>query len=95
MLSKHYICVAVICFLVHPTSAQTFKFIENPTIYISGKADLKVNQDAQMTFESFVKNWSQFEILVDKKLFPIDAPNCKETIQIRFKGIEVGIIGKH
>jgi hypothetical protein len=47
-----------------------------------------VNQDAQTTLESFVRNWSQFEILVNKEHFPIEAPNCKQTIQIRFKGIE-------
>lgn len=68
--------------------AEPIRFIERPTIYISDTSILKVNQDAQTTLESFVRNWSQFEILVDKNLFPIEAPNCQKTIQIRFKGIE-------
>ena len=69
-------------------SAEQIQFIEGPTIYISETNGLKVNQDAHTTFESFVRNWSQFEILIDKNLFPIKAPNCKQTIQLRFKGIE-------
>ncbi|MDP3188203.1 hypothetical protein [Limnobacter sp.] len=64
--------------------------------------------DAQATLESFVRNWSQFEILVDKQYFPIKAPNCKQTIQIRFQrhrtsresgqpnsAISMGIIGTY
>lgn len=88
MLNKHVTAVLLLFALSTPTFAETIKFIENPTIYISSTADLKVNQDAQITLESFVRNWSQFEILVNKKHFPIEAPNCKQTIQIRFKGIE-------
>lgn len=69
-------------------AVEPIQLIANPTIYITDTNGLRVNQDAQKTLESFVRNWAQFEILIDKNLFPIEAPNCKETIQIRFKGIE-------
>ncbi len=88
MLSKHAIAIFLSLVLSNSTFAQTIKFIQSPTIFISSTVDLKVNQDAHTTLESFARNWSQFEILVNKQHFPIDAPNCKENIQIRFKGIE-------
>jgi len=65
--------------------AEPIRFIERPTIYISDTSILKVNQDAQTTLESFVRNWSQFEILVDKNLFPIEAPNCQKPFRFDSK----------
>jgi hypothetical protein len=88
MLSKHTVFTLLICTQVNVLANEPIQFIDNPTIYISDTNGLKVNEDAQTTLESFVRNWSQFEILVDKNLFPIEAPNCQRTIQIRFKGIE-------
>lgn len=88
MLNKNTVLSLLIFTQAHAVSAEPIRLIENPTIYISSVTDLKINQDTQSTLESFVRNWSQFEILVDKQLFPIEAPNCKNTIQIRFKGIE-------
>lgn len=88
MSSKFTVLTILICIQFNVLAAESIQFIDNPTIYISTTTDLRVNQDVQTTLESFVRNWSQFEILVDKNLFPIEAPNCQKTIQIRFKGIE-------
>ncbi|MDZ4056653.1 MAG: hypothetical protein U1D69_06740 [Polynucleobacter sp.] len=88
MPNKFSVLVILTCSHLNSVFAEPIRFIERPTIYISDTSILKVNQDAQTTLESFVRNWSQFELLIDKNLFPIKAPNCQKTIQIRFKGIE-------
>ncbi len=88
MRNKFSVLVILTFSQLNSVFAEPIRFIERPTIYISDTSILTVNQDAQTTLESFVRNWSQFEILVDKKFFPIEAPNCKQTIQIRFKGME-------
>ncbi|MCE2746501.1 MAG: hypothetical protein LW710_11440 [Burkholderiales bacterium] len=88
MANKFAAFTLLFCTQVNLLATEPIQFIEIPTIYISDTNDLHVNEDAPATLESFVRNWSQFEILIDKKLFPIEAPNCQRTIQIRFKGIE-------
>ncbi|HEY1057673.1 MAG TPA: hypothetical protein VGE55_02965 [Limnobacter sp.] len=70
------------------TAANNIQWVDGPALVIGNTSNLTTNADAPTTLEAFVRNWSQFEILVPKNQFPIAAPNCKQTVQIRFKGIE-------
>ena len=88
MLNKSLLVVSLFLLPPHPILAEQIKFLNEPVLYFANTHDLTVNEEAPSTLESFVRNWSQFEILVPKDQFPIDAPNCKQTVQIRFKGIE-------
>ena len=88
MFNKSLLVVSLFLLQPHPILAEQIKFLNEPVLYFANTHDLTVNEEAPSTLESFVRNWSQFEILVPKDQFPIDAPNCKQTVQIRFKGIE-------
>jgi hypothetical protein len=88
MLNKSLLVLSLLLLQPHPILAEQIKFLNEPVLYFADTYDLTVNKEAPSTLESFVRNWSQFEILVPKDQFPIPAPNCKETVQIRFKGIK-------
>jgi hypothetical protein len=90
MLNKNLLVLSLLLLLLqpYPILAEQIRFLDEPVLYFADTHELTVNAEALSTLESFVRNWSQFEILVPKDQFPIDAPNCKQTVQIRFKGIE-------
>ncbi len=76
------------CVAPFALASESIQFFSSPSLVLNQTSDLRVSAIAPTDIQSFVRNWSQFEILVPKKNFPIEASNCKETIQIRFKGIE-------
>ncbi len=88
MFAKACCVLSLGCFAPFATASGHIHFLTKPSLVLSDTSGVQVNPDAPTDIQSFVRNWSQFEILVPKKNFPIEASNCKETIQIRFKGIE-------
>ncbi|WP_334120172.1 hypothetical protein [Limnobacter sp.] len=87
-MKKQISVVLLLTFPTHLLAGAGIQFLNKTTLFITNIQELSLHQQAPSSIKQLIENWSQFEILVNKKHFPIEAPNCKQTIKIRFKGIE-------
>jgi hypothetical protein len=48
----------------------------------------RIRPGNETPFESFDRDWGQFEVLVPKDRFPIPAPNCRRNVILRMPAVD-------